>query len=99
MKLFIDKIVVWMSKVLCLFIGIFHKILSISVISIICASNVCVQGTEGNLGTPELYISPKDAQEINQAVIIRIDVDGTETIVGYTLRNVDAGTNHFILKE
>ena len=42
--LFIDKIVVWMSKVLCLFIGIFHKILSISVISIICASNVCAQG-------------------------------------------------------
>ena len=43
--LFIDKIVVWMSKVLCLFIGIFHKILSISVIGIICACNVCAQGS------------------------------------------------------
>lgn len=54
-------------------------------------------GTEGNLGTPELYISPKDAQEINQAVIVRIDVDGTETIVGYTKQTKDI--NHFILKE
>ena len=54
-------------------------------------------GSDGNLGTPELYISPKDAQEINQAVIVRIDVDGTETIVGYTKQTKDI--NHFILKE
>ena len=41
-------------------------------------------GTEGNLGTPELFVSYNDAQIISNAVIVRIDVDGTETIVGYT---------------
>lgn len=59
-------------------------------------SNGFTPGTEGNLGTPELYVSLDDAQEINQAVIVRIDVDGTETIVGYTKRTKDI--NHYILK-
>jgi hypothetical protein len=43
--------------------------------------------------------TPKDAQEINQAVIVSIDVDGTETIVGYTKYDSTLDTNHFILKE
>ena len=42
-------------------------------------------GSEGNLGTPELYVDldTYGASEIKDAVIVRIDVDGTEPIVGY----------------
>ena len=38
----------------------------------------------------------KDAME-NKRIIVCIDVDGTETIVGYTKQTKDI--NHFILKE
>lgn len=55
-------------------------------------------GTDGNLGTPELIVDPETVQEINQAVIVRIDVDGTETIVGYT-KEMTENSKKFILKE
>lgn len=64
--------------------------------------------TISNIGTvtawitsykPPVLTTPKDAQEINQAVIVSIDVDGTETIVGYTKYDSTLDTNHFILKE
>lgn len=54
---------------------------------------------ENRLGTPEVMADP--AQSINKAVIVRIDEDGTETIVGYTIEKKVGKRiiKQFVLKE
>ncbi len=59
-------------------------------------------GVNGNMGTPEIICNAPDGLHvISKAVIVRIDEDGTETIVGYTVEKRIKGkkVKQFIVKE
>ncbi len=46
---------------------------------------------KGGLGTPEVFVPYNTPQVVDDAVIVRIDEDGTETIVGYKTYKNESG--------
>ena len=55
-------------------------------------------GVFGNLGTPEVQAKYPDGHIVNDGVIVKIDKNGNETIVGYVAED-ENGLKQWVLKE
>lgn len=55
-------------------------------------------GTFGNIGTPEVQARRPNGHNVNDGVIVKIDKNGNETIVGYVTENND-GVKQWVVKE